>query len=220
MIINISGTSGSGKSMIARQIMALYTRVEPLMAPPRKRPAGYTCFRRNGKKLFVLGHYETDCGGCDTLANYFGDEGMLTGIYNWVRAAHGPNTDVVYEGLIVESDVRRCAKLYEDGFPLVVLSIDISLEDCLQSVRDRREAKGNFKELNPKNTKAKFTQARRKRERLLEAGVDCRFQNRDESVKLAMLLLGFLGVQNIPEIKVKPRPQVKPQVTFEEYYRG
>lgn len=222
MIINISGTSGSGKSTIVREIMSLYDRREALMAPPRKRPVAYTCIRKEGKKLFIPGHYEMNCGGCDTLANFFPDS-MYDGIIGWIRAAHSKNADVMYEGLIMEHEVRRGIQMHKDGLPMILISIDISLEKCLEAVQKRREAKGNFKVLNPKHTIISFKDSERKRKRWVEAGIQRELLTREKSVEFIANLLGFHGKENVPHIfekreiqPVKPRPAF----SFEAYLEG
>ena len=66
MIINIRGTSGSGKSFLVRHIMRLYPKQVPVYVSDRRQPISYT-LSRSGRKLLVVGHYESVCGGCDTV---------------------------------------------------------------------------------------------------------------------------------------------------------
>ena len=68
MIINLRGTHGSGKSTIVRNVMGTYTDCTEILGVGRKRPWGYLCKKDGLKDLFIPGHYETACGGCDTIS--------------------------------------------------------------------------------------------------------------------------------------------------------
>ena len=177
MIINISGTGGSGKSTLVRRVMDCYDTVKPIFIEGRKRPFSYVCLRENGNNLWVPGHYETACGGGDTLSTF---PNYLDSLYGFIRSAHNEKQDVMYEGLLVESDVRRCAELKRDGFPVLVLSLSTDLETCLSSTVQRRLAKGNTKPLNPKNTKGRWRQVRFRIDRLKGHGIEAIFLSRDE----------------------------------------
>lgn len=154
MIVNVRGTSGSGKSTLVRNIMALYPVRSPYNTQGRKRPLGYSLGLDSDPPLtlFVPGHYETACGGCDTIKTV--DE-----VYRMVRVAAlgAPVLDVIYEGIMVQDDVRRAVEmdleLRATGQPpLVVIGLTTPVEECLAAVRGRREARGDARELNPKNT--------------------------------------------------------------------
>lgn len=163
MIINIRGTSGTGKSTLARQLMALYAP-NPLRyrKEGRKQPLGYR-FRNSRARettktglrlehpaqglarrawnqefhrdLAVVGHYETDCGGADTIPDY--DE-----LFELVRNGSDAGMDVLFEGLLISGDVRRTTALHqwaqEHEDELHVVAIQIPLEECVESVNQRR----------------------------------------------------------------------------------
>lgn len=218
MIINICGSSGSGKSSLVRQLMSQYPIRIPLQPENRKRPVAYTCGKHcYGNNLFVLGHYETACGGCDTLASWFPD-GMLHEIYEWIRAAHTSTTNIIYEGLLIESDVKRAINLHKDGYPFVAVFLNTSKQLCLDSVRMRREANGNFKPLNPKNTLDRVRQCIRRRERLINEG-DCHteYLSREDALTFCQTELGLQRIAiPLPEIP-KPEPEIpKPEPKKEE----
>lgn len=156
MIINIRGTSGSGKSTLMRRVMDLYAEREPQGRPltrtgkVAKQPLGYLLHRDEalvGPSLYVPGHYETACGGCDTI------NGLDT-IFELVRDAHAEGHDVLFEGLIVCSDVNRTVELAKIA-PLHVVMLDTPIEVCIESINERRRAAGNETPVNPKNTIAK-----------------------------------------------------------------
>lgn len=62
MILNIRGTSGSGKTYLVRQIMEALGPPKPIL-DVEDRVEGYE-LRGN---IRVVGSYERECGGCDTL---------------------------------------------------------------------------------------------------------------------------------------------------------
>lgn len=155
MIVNIRGTSGSGKSTIARQIMrcyglskevtqenlATYVDVQLELKEGRKRPLGYVSeFPSDRPRLFVVGHYETACGGCDTIA-----EKQFDNVYALVRAFSDAGYDVLYEGLLISAESARAIQLKQDGYDVHVFGLDTDRELCLAGIRERRKEKGGEK---------------------------------------------------------------------------
>lgn len=156
MIINIRGTSGSGKSTLVRAIMDLYPHRLPRHVEGRKRPLYYLLARPapHSQTLAVIGHYETPCGGCDTITN-------VDQVYEEVRRQHEAGHDVLFEGLLISAEQRRTIQMHRDGLPLLVAAIDIPLEECLASVNARRAARNpELGEVNPKNTTSKWKAVR------------------------------------------------------------
>jgi hypothetical protein len=171
MIINIRGTSGTGKSTLARSLMALY-EPNPLRyrREGRKQPLGYRYCRpyketnESFNDLAVVGHYETDCGGADTITDY--DD-----LFNLIREGAKYRLDVLFEGLLISGDVKRTAELHrwalEQQNELHVIAMQVPIEECLDSVNARRRAKAQRvagakgtepverPDVNPKNTIAK-----------------------------------------------------------------
>lgn len=203
MIINIRGTSGSGKSTTIRKIMELYESKVRVKLEGRKQPIGYMLAKHEPKRhLALIGHYETDCGGCDTITNQ--DD-----IYERVRKAHAAGMDVLYEGLLISADANRCVALHRDGLPLLVIALDTPLDICLASVNQRRHDAWqrrvdairadnelrvaanrkplpipDFKgEVNPKNTASKFAGVKSSMRRLEKAGVNAVWLSREDAVK-------------------------------------
>jgi hypothetical protein len=179
VIINLRGTSGSGKSHIVREIMAsvggkdAFVRIKE---DGRKQPLGYlsppytSWAPQNGNihsgQLFIPGHYETACGGCDTI---HGNDR----IFELVRMAAGEGHDVLFEGLILSVEFNRTLALWTDRFPLKVMAVNIPLDQCLESIMTRRRIKNpDAKDVNPYNTTNKHKQTIRSMERLQQAGVD------------------------------------------------
>lgn len=177
MIVNLRGTSGSGKSTIVRVLMEKYKLKEPHFAT-RKQPMSYTLYRDNGPNLFVPGHYQTQCGGCDTL------NGMDL-IYSMLHAALDAKNDIIYEGLIVASDTKRCISLKERS-SLIVIELTTPLEVCLAGIQARRDARGDDRPLSDKNTKAKMGQIATQRKHWRAAGVDFRMLDREQALQATL----------------------------------
>jgi len=186
VIINIRGTSGSGKSTLVRSIRALYKGpTVKFHEEGRKQPIGYVHHRGStdpqywtkGRPLGLVGHYETDCGGCDTIDK-------MERIFELVLQAHKQGMDVLFEGLLISADVNRVVDLMKCVEPntLHVIALDVPIEECLDSVNARRLNKHRRKHgeesdhlakppVNPKNTIAKHKGVKQSCERLRTAGV-------------------------------------------------
>lgn len=203
MIINIRGTSGSGKSTLTRKFMEhpAYGPVIPHHIKGRKQPLGYIFPRKDGRDLAIVGHYETACGGCDTI-------NKMDNIFRLVRISHFAGNDVIFEGLLISADVNRTQSLHDEELPLRVVALDkVPLDVCLESVNQRRhdadksridkttkenlERTANGRKLkdvpefrggvNPKNTTSKFKGVRQSMVRLETAGVATYHCDREEA---------------------------------------
>lgn len=189
MIVNIRGTSGSGKSTLVKRVTKFYT-MEPVKVDWRRQPIGYLCYRPKGRTLWLPGHYEIDCGGCDTLPTV---DFAFNLIRHYVR-----DCDVMYEGLIIQSDVTRALDLHKDGHELVVIALNTPLDECILSVQSRRDAKAKSrgketKPLDPSNTRAKHRQVELQEVKFKEAGVDFQWYSRDEAYDKIVDILDLLS---------------------------
>lgn len=174
MIIQLRGTSGSGKTTIVKAIMTDYTGIKSrVMVSDRKQPIGYILQRGvdqpAGRPLAVIGHYETACGGCDTIKT--ADE-----VYSRMAHAHELGFDVLFEGLLLSGEINRTMDWVKDhqGFYHTAF-IDTELEECLASINLRRAARGKLEPVARTNTESKFKAMvnveRRLREQLPEEAV-------------------------------------------------
>lgn len=165
-ITNIRGTGGSGKSTLVRRVMDLYPERLPGLREGRRRPVSYGLTGGDRRPLVVLGHYETPCGGCDTLKTV--DE-----VYDLVRQAVGHGTDVLYEGIMVADDVRRAVELSRDPrVDLQVILLTTPVDLCLAAINERRAARDDqAAPVDPKNTRARAERHLRAVLRLKDAGV-------------------------------------------------
>lgn len=196
--VNIRGTGGSGKSTLAKAIMARYPSHASILEKGRKRPLATVHYFNNlnsGKKLpkplglLVPGHYDTACGGCDTLKT-------VDKVYELVRTTTlGDGNNALYEGIMVMDDVTRAVKFDQDlkkvGGRLVVVSLTTSIDLCLASIRERRAAGGNEKPLNEKNTRDRMRRQENILHRLKQAGVEVKKLSREEALVQVSELLGL-----------------------------
>lgn len=191
MILTIRGTSGSGKSTLARRIMAHYPYGEPAWLPRRRQPLSYalkdvdpeTNVQRR-RTLRVLGHYASPTGGGDTLDGL----DMISGL---VQEAHDSGEDVLYEGLVVSSDFLRVEAMHRSGLPVAVIGLSTPLEVCIESVKSRRAAAGNDKELSTKATEDKHRAVELMMARFQRAGVPTHVLDRDAAYLKACEILGL-----------------------------
>lgn len=182
MIVNLRGTSGAGKSTIVRAVMKRYS-CEANYVDGRRRPLFYVGHRPEEHRLLVPGHYETACGGCDTIRTP--DE-----VYELVRwGALEQGMDVLFEGIMVQDEIRRCAEVSQ-LHPTLVIGLDVPIEECLASVQRRRDARGDARPLNPKNTVARATSLERTYHRLVGLGVKVERHGREAALSRVLEVLG------------------------------
>ena len=207
MIINIRGTSGSGKSTLVRRVMEQYSFKTAFKIDGRKQPIGYLLSKKGSdQRLAIIGHYETACGGCDTIS-------LRSESFRLIREANAAGYNVLFEGLLLSEEVNYTAALHQDGMELVVVGLDkVPTELCLSSINQRRRdaederiAKVNHynQELlvvgsnkkpkpiperkgpvNPHNTVRRVGTVNRSMERLKDAGVTVHSCDREEAFAL------------------------------------
>lgn len=171
MIVQIQGTSGSGKSTLVRDLMKWCTKqgyhVVPRDHNARGRPQNYLAMPQAGRKgIFIVGSYETPCGGCDQVGS---SAEVLRRVRRWAKTHH-----VVFEGLLLsggQGTLGRAMLRYGEGFAYAFL--DTPLDVCLARVQGRRDARAakrgaKAEPLNPKNTTAKWHACQRYAERAVE----------------------------------------------------
>lgn len=140
MIINIRGTHGSGKTTIARKVMAQFPKPKPIYVEGRTAPIGYHC----GERLFVAGSYENVSGGCDTIPK-------VDVIYKIIRRYAKRGFDVLFEGILAQHSTPSILKLHDRGYDVAVVAIDIPVEKAIRGVLARRKARGDTRPFNPAN---------------------------------------------------------------------
>ena len=65
MIIQVRGTSGSGKTWVMKSLLERLKPFKGVLVEGRKKPLFYV----NSTSVAILGHYEAACGGCDNIGS-------------------------------------------------------------------------------------------------------------------------------------------------------
>ena len=179
MIINIRGTSGSGKSTVVKRLMERCD-IEDFTIDGRKRPLMHICRPRNidSPPLVAIGHYQTPTGGADTIseADY---------IFELVNESADEGSHVIYEGLMISSDVRRLIEANQNHKAMVSV-LNTPIEQCIESIQERRTAKGNTKILNPANTVSKHAAILLQIPRFKRAGVELHHIDREQAFQCCL----------------------------------
>jgi ABC-type dipeptide/oligopeptide/nickel transport system ATPase component len=183
MIINLRGTNGSGKSTIVRQVMSHFD-MNPSRAIGRRQPIGYFSSNTDKPKLWVVGHYETDCGGCDTITS-------LDDVYSEIVKAKQEGYNVLYEGIMASGEFRRCVQLHKQTHDVVVIALDIPISTCISAILERREQSGRlYKPFNAERTTRRMREVRSMMEHLKINNVPASWMKREEALELCLKELG------------------------------
>jgi energy-coupling factor transporter ATP-binding protein EcfA2 len=184
VIINIAGTSGSGKSTVARALMALDPAPEPLLWPGRRSPIGYylRAWPEVRRPVFLAGAYDAPTGGCDTIK----DVGQ---VYDLIVSQHEAGCHVVYEGLFVMNHTRGIA-LWKATRALHVILLTTPLDECWRRIHARRAAVGNERPLGQRNTDGNAVRARNYAFKLSQIDCPVTKATSDEAPGVITRLLG------------------------------
>ncbi len=182
-IIQVRGTSGSGKSTVMAEVIEelekQHEKINNLITG-RKKPLYYQ-FEKHPQKVIVLGHYEAACGGCDTI-------GSAKAVFDLILSLSGSNQDttILCEGLLLSEDTKWTLQLRENGHKVKVLFLTTLLPDCLSRIISRRAKVGNDKPLNPDNTSNRFKVVERAYYKLQDAGIEVRRCRSDMGAKILL----------------------------------
>lgn len=186
MIIQIRGTSGSGKSTIVKTIMELYAKPwRKVYREGRRQPLYYRLTHPKSffkPELAVIGHYEAKCGGCDTIS-IPGQSYPI--IFDLIKRNIEDGRDVLFEGLLISGDVKWTGNLVETTKEILIIELSTSLEECLESINDRRKVRlgEKFIPVNPENTASKHKLITRSCERLnKEFGIKIELHSRNSAL--------------------------------------
>lgn len=174
MIINLRGTHGSGKSTAVAKLMQEYF-CEPIFAASNdKRPIAY---KLTGAKepVFIIGPYETQCGGCDAIQPY---ASIWPLVLKYSKKGH-----VFFEGALVSCSIGSIGEAMVKRKDCVVAYLDTPLQTCIERIQKRRAKKGDTRPLNPKNTEAKFKSVAVTRAKFETLGVQCVTIRHKQAVK-------------------------------------
>lgn len=178
MVLNIRGTNGSGKSTAVRHLLDRIGGLEsmtPHYENGRKKPLYYT---HEETKLALVGHYETQCGGGDTINGY--DK-----LFGLVMKLCGQGWHVLYESMQTSADTKQIIAVKNAGYDDIrVVYLTTSLEECIKRIEARRHARGNNKPFNPKSTIGKFRGTETSRPKLIAAGIHTRRASVEQAGKV------------------------------------
>ena len=187
MIVQIRGTSGSGKTYIARKILdkdlGWEAVTEPFGGKNRRVPLYYLS---SDGKIAICGSYEAICGGCDGV-------GSARSVYNLYDLLKSKGIKhIVSEGLLLSEDTKWTLETKEKGWNPKVFSLTTPEDICVKQVLARREEANNTKPFNKSNTVKRIKVIDRAIGKLRKAGVQCFDVN---SRNCTALILRTLGVQ-------------------------
>lgn len=141
----LRGTNGSGKTRVARYLLE-ESKAVPIQRLGRKIRAYKG--ELDEYPLYILGSYETACGGCDTIENVQAVADLL----EFYMKEEGPGI-VFFEGLMISHMLGTVgamqAKLGKDRNFLAFL--DTPLDKCIEHVMTRRMLRKDDRPFDPKN---------------------------------------------------------------------
>jgi hypothetical protein len=114
LLLKLHGTSGSGKTTVARELMKLDPAPKTILSQTSRKPIAYEVHLPGCKEpLYVLGPYTATCGGLDGLSDV---EDHIKLLDHYGKLGH-----VFYEGLLGSEYYGRIGKVSEqfgDNKPL------------------------------------------------------------------------------------------------------
>lgn len=181
MIINVRGTHGSGKSTLARNIMSHYEDRHEIFGG--RSPIAYVCTSDSLQSLYVAGNYSDGVGGgCDHLKT-------MKDIFEPMGKVVQRGLNVLFEGILAQHSMPRMQELRDLTEDIYVVVLSTSVEQCAESVRERRLRKGNTKPLNTSNLEKEFRSVQSAARRLRGEGFSVHDLSRDEALAFALGML-------------------------------
>lgn len=184
MIIQVRGTSGSGKSTVMHEVMDKLGDWQAYYSPLFNNPYYYVLRKKpKGKTIILLGPYHIDGGGCDVMGKKSADR-SAPAIYKLIEGLLevDPSRIILCEGLILSEDVKWTSQMPD----VKCLFLHTPLETCIDRIKKRRAKAGNKKPLNTDNTSKRVAVIERARKRLVDAGVFCRRASSTQATKIIL----------------------------------
>lgn len=160
IILKLHGCSGAGKTTVARAIFSnsLAVQVISNKVRPDKHEA-YGCELKGfDRPLFILGSYQNNCGGMDTVP----DQATAMDMINF----YAEQGHVFHEGLLQSTYYGKMgedSKKYGDNY--VYGFLDTPLQTCLDRITFRRSEQGSTNKFNPQLTIDKWNTINRLKNR-------------------------------------------------------
>jgi len=146
-IVKLHGCSGAGKTTAVRQLMDYCSGITSLRNTAGKIEA-YCLEGLTEKPIYVLGSYENNCGGVDTVSSA---EQVMRLVDFYAKLGH-----VVFEGLLQSTYYGAMGThSLQYGQDYVYAFLDTPIETCLERVEARRAAQGSTNKFNPQLTRDK-----------------------------------------------------------------
>ena len=178
-VINIRGTSGSGKSTAVKKFLNEVKSKTPFpeesFSKTPDKIYGYYCMVDSVRwPVVVLGSYERPSGGCDGIS-------PLSKVFEDVLKKHNESVHVIFEGLLVSRSKGRVIDLWDSlgQKDLHIIHLTTSLEDCLKGIGERRIKKGNTDPLNPARTVDTYNRVMQITSDLETLGIPTHYLSRD-----------------------------------------
>lgn len=188
MIVNIAGTSGSGKTHLVRDFLrwveAHKGTIEPCHIDDRKSAIGYDInLGQDFKTIHLVGAYSDalDTSGCDTIRD-------VIWVYDYIRLQHDLGYDVLYEGLFVMNMTRGPA-LAAERQPFHVIQLTSTLAQCIAAIDSRRDLRGDEPLRSKKNTRGNYTRAQNYCDVMRGAGATIHRTKREEALPVLLKIL-------------------------------
>ena len=173
LLINIRGTNGSGKSHIVFRLMEMYGS-EPI----KNKDGRVWAYKLNSSpSIYILGRYETDCGGCDSIPT-------MDILISMAKELGKHGGDVICEGLLMSGLVSKPIALAAalKSHKTIFACLDTPLDICIERTVARRKKRGTTKEFNPAHLKVKYQAVISSRKNLESQGYDCRTLDHKDAV--------------------------------------
>jgi hypothetical protein len=210
LMLNIKGTSGSGKTSAIHKLLSTYTHKANYFIPGRRQPIAHTFHAHSKRPIACLGHYQTGsagCGGLDSISHYTAT--LELAAHFWQLGYH-----VELHGLLFSGDAIQTLKLhtYTKG-NLVVLALNTPMEDCVAAVNARRKDKNpDATPTNPDNLLSKARSIPSVMDRLLEQSVDATWVSREECWLYIQALFQIPSTQHVWQVgEPEPTWQLLPE---------
>jgi deoxyadenosine/deoxycytidine kinase len=161
-IIKIHGCSGAGKTTAVRQLMDKCEDKQVIYNLSGKVEA-YKLLPLKFDPIYVLGSYENNCGGMDTVGSA---KQVMNLLDRYAKIGH-----VVFEGLLQSTYYGEMGThSLPWGQSYVYAFLDTPIEKCLERVEARRAEQGSKNKFNPQLTRDKHTTIQRLQKRVFGMG--------------------------------------------------
>ena len=163
-IVKLHGCSGAGKTTVARALMASAVEITQVTKEGGKKPEAYVCTLPDClDPVIVLGSYESNCGGMDTVSS--AAEAM-----ELVKYYHSSG-HILHEGLLQSTYYGAMGKDSEQyGEDYIYAFLDTPIITCLDRVTRRRDVMKSKNKFDPQLTIDKYNTIERLRLKCIDGG--------------------------------------------------